>query len=121
MEQKGSTGQDEEDTLFEDHLEDACCVFKTGGINNDILEQNEKQILFYINFEEEEVVDKIQYAQHEANDDKIEGCHPVLFNQYPICKNHSLVLLFAFEGLPQALSDELLSLLFIIFKMTQKT
>jgi hypothetical protein len=79
VEQKGCTGE-EADTLFEDHLEDALCVFKTGGINNDILEQNEKQILLYINFEEEEVVDKAKYMQHEAKDDKIEGCHPVLFN-----------------------------------------
>jgi hypothetical protein len=37
--------------------------------------------------------------------------HPILLNQYPICPNHSLFLLFAEEGLPQVLSDELLLLL----------
>lgn len=37
--------------------------------------------------------------------------HPVLFNQYPLCEDHSLILLFAREGLPQVLSDELLGLM----------
>jgi hypothetical protein len=46
--------------------------------------------------------------------------HPVLFNQFPVCKDHALLLLFAFEGLPQTLSDELLQLLFLIYKMTTK-
>jgi hypothetical protein len=100
VESKGSSGGNENDDLFEDHLEDALCVFKTGGINKDILEQNEKQILFFINFEEEEIIEKDQYSLSESNNEKIEGCHPILFNQYPICKNHSLILLFAFEGLP---------------------
>lgn len=46
--------------------------------------------------------------------------HPVLFNQYPLCDAHSLVLLFAEEGLPQVLSDELLVLVLQVFKMTNR-
>ena len=44
--------------------------------------------------------------------------HPVLFNQYPLCKDHSLILLFAREGLPQVLSDELLGLMLQLFKLS---
>lgn len=42
----------------------------------------------------------------------------MLLNQYPLCDNHSLFLLFAQEGLPQVLSDELLILLLQIFKIS---
>lgn len=44
--------------------------------------------------------------------------HPVLLNQYPLCQGHSLFLLFAQEGLPQVLSDELLLLLLQLFKLS---
>lgn len=37
----GGFGEGETDPLFEDHLEDALCVFKSGGVNSDILKQNE--------------------------------------------------------------------------------
>jgi hypothetical protein len=33
----GGFGEGETDPLFEDHLEDALCVFKSGGVNSDIL------------------------------------------------------------------------------------
>lgn len=46
--------------------------------------------------------------------------HPMLFNQYPLCKDHSLFLLFAEEGLPQVLSDELVLLLLQLFKVSNK-
>ena len=43
MEMGGGGGSSEQtDDLFEEHLEDALCVFKSGGINSDILKQNEK-------------------------------------------------------------------------------
>lgn len=45
----------------------------------------------------------------------------MLFNQYPLCRDHSLLLLFAEEGLPQVLSDELMSLLLQIFKISNKS
>lgn len=31
----------DKDDLFEQHLEDALCVFKSGGVNSDIIKQNE--------------------------------------------------------------------------------
>ena len=46
--------------------------------------------------------------------------HPMLFNQYPLCKDHSLFLLFAEEGLPQVLSDELVLLLLQLFKVSNR-
>lgn len=50
----GGTG----DLDFEDALEDALCVFKSGGVDSDILEQNEKQILCYLDLDNEDIVDK---------------------------------------------------------------
>ena len=46
--------------------------------------------------------------------------HPLLFNQYPLCTSHSLVLLFAEEGLPQVLSDEIFALMLQVFKMSNR-
>ena len=54
------------------------------------------------------------------SDEQSSKLHPVLFNQYPLCKDHSLLLLFAQEGLPQVLSDELLLLVLQMFKMSNK-
>lgn len=45
--------------------------------------------------------------------------HPLLINQYPLGMNHAILLLFAKEGLPQVLSDEILTLLFPLFRMSQ--
>ena len=58
MESRENGGGEEADNLFEDHLEEALCVFKSGGVNSDILKQNEKQILFFLDLENEEVVNK---------------------------------------------------------------
>lgn len=57
---------------------------------------------------------------HEEDQDEeaTQSKHPVLLNQYPLCKSHSLFLLFAQEGLPQVLSDELLILLLQLFKLS---
>ena len=62
--------------------------------------------MFYIDLENEQIIDKAGNAnmnkenQDEENknfeDEEISGTnHPVLLNQYPICINHSLFLLFA--------------------------
>lgn len=52
-------------------------------------------------------------------DDELKGeVHPILFNQYPLCRDHSLFLLFAEEGLQQLLSDELLVLMLQLFKIS---
>jgi hypothetical protein len=65
-------------------LEDALCVFKSGGVDSDILEQNEKQILCYLDLDNEGIVDKVT-ATKQRNADLSEGAessklHPVLFN-----------------------------------------
>jgi len=122
----GGTGGEEDGDLFEDQLEDALCVFKSGGgRETDILKENEGQLLFYVDLENETIVDKAVGMPGVQNDDRDEleqdihgSKHPVLLNQYPLCRNHSLFLLFAEEGLPQVLSDELLLLLLQAFKLS---
>ena len=87
---------------FEDSLEDALCVFKSGGgaADADILKENEAQLLFYVDLDNEQLVDRSvgQGGQTEDLDDEgaaSESKHPVLLNQYPLCNGHSLFLLFA--------------------------
>ena len=54
----GGEGGDDKDP-FEDSLEDALCVFKSGGgKDGDILKENEAQILFYVDLENECIIDK---------------------------------------------------------------
>lgn len=112
-------GDDDKD-LFEDSLEDALCVFRSGGGKDaDILKENEGQILFYLDLENEAIVEKSAKTSAADAEEEVQGTqHPVLLNQYPICDNHSLFLLFAEEGLPQVLSDELLMLILQVFKLT---
>jgi len=68
-----------------------------------------------VDLENEEIVDKEddknKQTGEEGGDHAQESKHPVLLNQYPLCMNHSLFLLFAEAGLPQILSDELLLLI----------
>jgi hypothetical protein len=61
----GSAGEGQEESSkdpFEDSLEDALCVFKSGagGQNKDtdILKENEAQLLFYVDLDNETVIDK---------------------------------------------------------------
>ncbi len=86
------------------------------------MKENEGQLLFYVDLENESLVDKSESkGKQEGEDleDELQGSkHPILLNQYPICPNHSLFLLFAEEGLPQVLSDELLLLLLQVFKLS---
>ena len=44
------------------------CVFKSGDGNTDILEKNEKQILFYVDLENEVLIDKEKNPE-EAKED----------------------------------------------------
>lgn len=51
----GVSADDEKDP-FEDSLEDALCVFKSGGgggKETDILKENEAQLLFYVDLDNE--------------------------------------------------------------------
>lgn len=100
------------DDLFEEALEDALCVFKSGGANTDLLKENNAQILFYVDLENEEIIDKVQFEENKEDEDGEQGIgekpHPMLFNQYPLCQDHSLLLLFAEHSFPQVLSNELI-------------
>lgn len=54
----GDGQQKDGDDLFEEALEDALCVFKSGGANTDLLKENNGQILFYVDLENEEIISK---------------------------------------------------------------
>lgn len=57
----GGGGNDDSKDPFEDSLEDALCVFKSGGGKDaDILKENEGQILFYVDLENEQIVEKAE-------------------------------------------------------------
>lgn len=43
---------------FEDALDDALCVYVSGDANQDLLHKNDKLIMFYVDLENEEIVDK---------------------------------------------------------------
>lgn len=81
--------------------------------------------MFYVDLENEVIVNKTPITGEEnkqdQNEDVSDSKHPVLFNQYPISANHSLLLLFADAGLPQVLSDELLVLVLQLFKLSDES
>ena len=52
---------------FEDDLEDALCVFKAGDSTSDALEKNAPLIMFYIDLENEQIVDKRDNEEAKAN------------------------------------------------------
>lgn len=78
----GSTGFADNSDPFEDDLEDAMCVFKSGDGNTDILEKNDKLILFYVDLENEEIIDKQTNPEEQKEDSGQAGesKHPLLFN-----------------------------------------
>jgi len=54
----GQTGFADNSDPFENELEEALCVFKSGDGNTDILENNANLIMFYIDLENEAIVNK---------------------------------------------------------------
>ena len=82
--------------------------------------------MFYVDLENEEIIGKEQFEeQKEKADEDGEASigdkpHPMLFNQYPLCQQHSLFLLFAEHSFPQVLSNELIQLLLQIFKVSSQ-
>lgn len=97
-----STGFADNSDPFEDDLEDALCVFKAGDSNKDIMEKNEKLIMFYVDLENEQIISNNEENKKEDEDQEQVGDskHPVLLNQYPLSQGHSIMLLFANAGLP---------------------
>jgi hypothetical protein len=66
---------------FENSLEDALCVFKSGGGDADILKDNESQILFYIDLENEAIIEKDKKVENNDADQEVEGTnHPLMIN-----------------------------------------
>lgn len=44
---------------------------------------------------------KLKKSEGQDADEEVEGGnHPLFINQYPLCEQHSLLLMFAEEGLP---------------------
>lgn len=66
--ENGDQPKDGGDDLFEEALEDALCVFKSGGANTDLLKENNGQILFYVDLENEEIVTKEQFEENKEED-----------------------------------------------------
>ena len=80
--------------------------------------------MFYVDLENEEVIAKEQMEENKDEEDGEqeigERPHPMLFNQYPLCEAHSLLLLFAEHSFPQVLSNELIQLVLQTFKLSQQ-
>lgn len=114
----GSGGFADNSDPFENELDDALNVFKSGDENNDIIKNNENLIMFYVDLEEECFINKDGEESKDDGEQMGQKQHPILFNQYPISMNHSMMLLFAEAGLPQILSDELLVLVLQLFKLS---
>lgn len=73
---------DEKD-LFEESLDDALCVFKSGGTNSDILKENEDQVLFFVDLDNEQIVDRVTASKKvkDSTEEEIQQkLHPMLFN-----------------------------------------
>ena len=82
----GETGFADNTDPFEDDLEEALCVFKSGDNNNDIIQKNEKLIMFYVDLENEIIIrnSNSEENKQDTNEELTDAKHPVLFNQYPI-------------------------------------
>lgn len=67
----GGGGFDDDKDPFEDSLEDALCVFKSGGNgkDTDILKENEACLLFYVDLDNETIIEKGDQAKGENDDD----------------------------------------------------
>jgi len=117
---KGGEAEGENDDSLD--LDDDLNVFKNEGTDTDLIEANKDKILYYVDLENEEVIDVDKREAEKEDGDNLEqevdsSVHPVLINQFPLGKEHNILLLFAQEGLPQILSDEILDLLFQIFRL----
>lgn len=60
-----NSGFNDNSDPFEDALEDALCVFKSGDTNSDIMERNEKLILFFVDLENESIINKNKFCSEE--------------------------------------------------------
>jgi hypothetical protein len=64
----GQIGFEDESDPFENDLDEALCVFKSGDGNTDILEKNENLIMFYVDLENETIVNKVGSGEENKQD-----------------------------------------------------
>lgn len=55
-------------------------MFKSGGVDSDLLEQNAAQILFYVDLENETIVQTLQSVKNDSDEEAQQNLHPVLLN-----------------------------------------
>ena len=96
-----------------------------------------KEVLFHINLDEEEIISKENvhaylcqthkitekfFDKEEDEEDQIEAhTHPLLINTAPICRYHSLLSMYPDEELPQIVGSDIMLLLLNIFKILPGT
>ncbi len=61
---------------------------------------NEKEILFYVDLEEEEIVENDDGDDENLETEISESKHPILINNMPVCPRASILALFPKEELP---------------------
>lgn len=100
-------GEEEEGADLDNSLDldDDLNVFKKTSDNTDLVKANEDKILLYVDLNNESVIPvedrkEGEDGQRDMEEELDASVHPVLINQYPLGENHSIMLLFAEEGLP---------------------
>ena len=88
VQQEAGDGQEAsniDDDLFDNELEDELSVFKNKqGDEKDLVEQNENEILFFVDLDNESIVEKQDRQANEWDADHEEeiktNTHPILIN-----------------------------------------
>lgn len=65
----GGTGFADNSDPFENELDDALNVFKSGGENNDIIKNNENLVMFYVDLDEEQFIEKHKEGEENKEDE----------------------------------------------------
>jgi len=102
-----------------DSFEEELSVFK----NFSDVKITEDNVLFYVDIENESIKETLEPSSAEFREEELEeeitqGAHPIVLNVFPICRKHVLMALFSEQGLPQLLSDELISLILDMFRIS---
>lgn len=80
-------------------------------------------MLFYVDIENETIKESLDpnnsdFKEEDLEEEITQGAHPIVLNVFPICRKHVLMALFSEQGLPQLLSDELISLILDMFRIS---
>jgi len=88
----------------------------------DFMKANNEKIFSFIDIDNEQIKASHSSTGEESEElelNVVEGTHPLLIPEYPICVDHTILPLFVEQQLPQILSDDLLLLIiqsFLVFK-----